>query len=107
MLTKTIDSLFIGIRYGVWVLGILGIIGSVILLVVNLSLGVPSALVFIASLFLSVGVALGLMPEMLVKGDFLSKRYVIALVALILAIVIMGGVYFVSGGFPELNLLFI
>lgn len=107
MLTKTIDSLFIGMRYGVWVLGILGIFGSVILLVVNLSLGVPSALVFIASLFLSVGVALGLMPEMLVKGDFLSKRYVIALEALILAIVIMGGVYFVSGGFPELNLLFI
>lgn len=106
MLTKTIDGLFIGTRYGVWALGVLGIIGSIVLTFVNFSMGIPSALTCVGALFLSIAVALALLPKQLVKGELLEKRFMIVAVASILAIAIVGIIYFTNGGFPELNLLF-
>ena len=83
-------------------------VGSVILFFFNLSLGITSALVFVAALLLSVAVTLLLLPKALVKGKLDSpKRIVVGCVALVLAVAIMGIIYFVSGGFPSLNLLFV
>lgn len=45
MLLKVIDGLFVGTRYGVWLLGVLGIIGSVILAVANVGAGISAMLV--------------------------------------------------------------
>lgn len=112
MLTKTIDGLFIGTRYLVWVLGILGIVGSVILAAANISLGMSSVFVFIGTLLLSITLSLLLMPDALVKQKILpealmSKRFVISAVSAVLAAAVVGIIYFTNGGFPSLNLLFI
>lgn len=112
MLLKTIDGLFIATRYVVWVLGLLGIIGSVILAFANFSLGFYSVLAFIAAFFLSIAVALLLMPgalakKYLISEGFQSKRLVISVIAMIIAVALIGFVYFINGGFPDMNLLFI
>ncbi len=73
---------------------------SVVLIIANLSLGFMSAGVFIASLLAAVGVAL-LIPK---TSTFIKVLGVISLVA---AIILMGIVCFMTGGFPVLNLLFI
>lgn len=105
---KTIDGLFIGTRYGVWGIAVLGIVGSIILGFFNLALGIYSLLVFVAALLLSVGVTLLLLPKIFVKGNFLTgKRYIAGSVLTILSVIIIGTVYLQNGGFPELNLVFI
>lgn len=63
-------------KYLAWGLALLGIVGSVFLFFANLGLGFGAAAVFIATLFLSVGVTLLLLPKPLVKGKLKSKsRY--------------------------------
>lgn len=107
-LFKVIDYLLVGTKYLAWAMGLVGMVGSVILFFFNLSLGITSALVFVAALLLSVAVTLLLLPKALVKGKLDSpKRIVVGCVALVLAVAIMGIIYFVSGGFPSLNLLFV
>lgn len=106
MLIKTIDGLFVGTRYGVWVLGILGIVGSVILILVNFTLGFPSTLLCVGALCLSITVATALFPKQLIKGSLLEKRFILATITGVIAIAIVGIVYFTNGGFPELNLIF-
>lgn len=109
ILFKMIDALLIGTKYLGWGIALVGIVGSIILFFMNLSLGMASALVFMASFLLAVGVTLLLLPKTLTKGSLSNstRRNSIGTVALILAIIIMGITYFTTGGFPELNLLFI
>ncbi len=107
MLTKTIDGLFIGTRYGVWVLAILGIPLSIVLAISNLSSGIPSIIMCVAILLLSSSVALALLPQQLATHKILEKRYYISIVACVIAIAITGIIYFSNAGFPELNLIFI
>lgn len=108
MLFKTIDGLFVGTRYGAWGLGVLGIVGSIILAVANLTHGFGSMMLFVAALCLSIGVTLILMPKWFIKGELLkSKRFIIGGVAIVIAGAVAGIVYLTSGGFPPINLLFI
>ena len=107
-LFKIIDNLLVGTKYLAWAIGLVGIIGSVVLFFANISLGFASAAVFIAAFFLSIAVTLLLLPKQLAKGKLEGKhKNIIGGVALAIAVVVMGIVYAVSGGFPELNLLFI
>lgn len=108
MLSKTINGLFIKTYYGVWGLGVLGIFGSLILVFVNISLGMSSLLTCVALLCLSLTITMGLLPKFFIKGALLEKiRIPLTIITALLAISIMGIVYLTTGGFPELNLLFI
>lgn len=62
-LFKSIDGLLAGTRYLSWDIGVLGVIGSVMLFIANVPLGIGAAAVFIASLFWAVAVALLLLPK--------------------------------------------
>lgn len=107
-LFESIDGLLVGTKYLAWAIALVGILGSVVLFVANLSLGFGSAVVFIASFLLAVGVTLLLLPEKLAKGKLEgNKKNIVGVVACVLAAVIMGIVYFTNGGFPELNLIFV
>lgn len=106
-LFESIDGLLVGTRYLAWAIALVGILGSIVLFVANLSLGFGSAVVFIASFLLSVGVTLLLLPQKFIKGKLEgNKKNVVGAAACILAAAIMGIVYFTNGGFPELNLIF-
>ncbi|MGN0313762.1 MAG: hypothetical protein ACI4EG_03105 [Fusicatenibacter sp.] len=59
---ESIDGLLAGTKYLVWAIGLVGIVGSVILFFVNLSLGFSSAMFFFATLLLSIAVVLLLLP---------------------------------------------
>ena len=108
LLGKTIDYLLIGTRYLCWGLGVLGLVGSIVLMAANLSLGIHSTATFAAAFLLSVGVTLLLLPKQLAKGALDGKmKYKIGAVALVLATAVMGIVYFSNGGFPTLNLIFL
>lgn len=108
-LFETIDGLLVGTKYLSWGIALVGIVGSIVLFFANLSLGISSAMVFVAAFLLAVGVTLLLLPKALAKGPLsnASMRNGIGAVALILATIIMGITYFTTGGFPELNLLFV
>lgn len=107
-LFESIDGLLVGTKYLAWAIALVGILGSVVLFVANLSLGFGSAVVFIASFLLAVGVTLLLLPEKLAKGKLEgNKKNIVGVVACVLAAAIMGIVYFTNGGFPELNLIFV
>lgn len=106
-LFDTTDGLLAGTRYLAWGIALLGILGSIILLFVNIPLGIPSAAVFLATFFLAIGVVLLLMPKQLAKDKMEGKKkYIIGAVALIIAVAIMGIVWFSNGGFPAVNLIF-
>ena len=106
-LFKTIDGLLVGARYLAWGIGAVGIVASVVLFFANVSLGFASATVFVAALLLAVAVALLLWPKQLAKGPLEGRgKYVVGSVALAVAVLVAAVVYFVNGGFPELNLLF-
>ncbi len=107
MLTKIINNLFIATRYGVWTLGVLGIIASIILIPANASLGMSSTVIFIATLLVAITVALILLPQKLVINNFLKKRSIIATITGFLAIGLVAVIYYTNNGFPQLNLLFI
>lgn len=108
MLLKTIDGLFVGTRYGAWGLGVLGIVGSIILVLANFTNGLASMMLFVAALSLSLGVSLILLPKWFIKGDLLqSKRFIIGGVAITIAAIVAGAIYFINGGFPPINLLFV
>ncbi|MCH4168882.1 MAG: hypothetical protein LKF42_06500 [Streptococcaceae bacterium] len=107
-LFKVIDGLFIGTRYGVWGISLLGIIASIILIFFNIGMGLGAAMVFIAALVLSVGLTMLLLPASFIKGKLAgNKRYIAGSVFMVLAFVIMGITYFSNGGFPDVNLLFV
>lgn len=106
-LFKTIDGLLGGTKYLAWGLALLGIAGSVVLFFANLELGFGTAAVFVATLFLSVGVTLLLWPKPLVKGKPESKsRYIIGAISVVIAVAVVGVVYMSAGGFPAVNLIF-
>ena len=106
-LFDSIDGLFSATRYLVWGLGVLGIIGSAVLIFVNIPMGLPAAASFIASLFLSIGVVFTLLPAKLEKGKVKgSKKYVAGVAALLVAFIIIAVVWAVNGGLPEVNLIF-
>lgn len=106
-LFKTIDGLLAGAVYLAWAICLVGIVGSVVLFFVNLSMGFASAITCVAALLLFVGGTLLLLPKKLQKGKLGgNKRLVIGAVAVILAAIIMAIVFFVNGGLPTLNLLF-
>ena len=108
MLFKTIDYLFKATRYGSWGIGLLGTVASVILVFANLSLGGASALLFVATLLVSLAVSLLLAPHKLVADRIEDKkRFIVSSVCLGLAIMLGGLVYLSNGGFPEINLLVI
>lgn len=107
-LFKIIDGLLVGTKYLAWGMGVLGIILSIVLFFANISLGFASAATFIAALLLSVAVTLLLWPTPFAKGVFGGKgKYIIGGICLALAVLVFAIVYFVSGGFPALNLLFV
>lgn len=107
-LFDSIDGLLKGTRYLAWGIALLGIVGSVILFFANISLGMTSAAIFLATFFLAIGVTLLLLPKQLAKGILEgNKKYLIGTVALIVAFVVAGIVWFSNGGFPEVNLLFV
>lgn len=100
--------MLIGTKYLAWAIALVGILGSVVLFVANLSLGFGSAVVFLASFFLAVGVTLLLLPQKIAKGKLEgNKKNIVGAVLCVLAAAIMGIVYFTNGGFPELNLIFV
>lgn len=106
-LFKTIDGLLAGTKYLVWGLALIGIAGSIVLFFANIGLGFGTAAVFIATLFLSIGVTLLLLPKPLAKGKFESKsRYILGVASIIIAVAVMGIVYMSAGGFPAVNLIF-
>lgn len=111
MLLKVIDGLFIGTRYGAWLIALLGIAGSLVLAVANVGAGFSAVLVCAGALLLSIAVTLLLMPKSLLDG-FLknhlqgNQRFVIGAAGLVMAMVLVGGVYFANGGFPDMNLIF-
>lgn len=108
-LFETIDGLLVGTKYLAWAIALVGIVGSIVLFFANLSLGLASAMVFVAAFLLSIGVTLLLLPEKLAKGKLgdQKKRMIIGCVAVVLAAAVMGITYFAVGGFPALNLIFI
>lgn len=108
-LFESIDGLLVGTKYLAWIIALICIPMTAVLFFVNLSLGLPSAMVFVAAFLLAVGVTLLLLPEKFAKGKLADqkKRNTIGGVSLVIAVAIMGITYFVNGGFPELNLLFI
>ena len=111
MLEKTIDGLFVATGYLVWLLGVIGLVGSVILGFVNLSMGIPAVMLFVATFLVSIAASVALMPKAIIDKGILptvltEKKVVITVVALIAATAIAGIVYFTNGGFPELNLIF-
>lgn len=106
-LFKTIDGLLAGTKYLAWGIALLGIAGSVVLFFANIGLGFGTAAIFIATLLLSIGVTLLLMPKQLAKGKFESKsRYIAGAVSIVISVVVMGIVYMSAGGFPAVNLIF-
>lgn len=109
LLFRTIDSLLIGTKYLGWGITLAGIPLSVVLFFANLSLGLASAMVFVAAFLLCVGVTLLLLPKALAKGPLANSkmRNLIGAATLVLATAIMGIVYFAVGDFPAMNLLFI
>lgn len=108
MITKTINTLFKATEYGVWGISILGIFACFILAVVNFPLGILSSATFLAGLSLAIGLTFILLPEAFEFNHYLCHhRMPISIVFFIIAFVLMGGIYFMNGGFPALNLLFI
>lgn len=106
-LFECIDGLLVGTRCLAWAIAFVGIVASVVLFLANLLIGYASAAVFIASFFLSVGVTLVLLPKMFAKGKLKSnKKYAVGIVSIVVAAAVMGVIYFLNGGFPELNLIF-
>lgn len=106
-LFESIDGLLVGTWYLAWGIGVLGVIGSVILFIANVPLGIGTAAVFVASFFLAVAVSLLLLPKQLAKGKLESnKKYIVGAVSLVIAIAVMGIVYLSNGGFPAINLIF-
>ena len=106
-LFESIGGLLAGTRYLAWGIGVLGTVGSVILFLANIPLGIGTAAVFLASFFLAIAVSLLLIPQKLAKGKLEgNKKYVIGAVSLIIAVAVMGIVYMINGGFPAVNLIF-
>lgn len=106
-LFESIDGLLVGTRYLAWGIGVLGILGSIVLFIANIPLGIGTAAVFIASLFLAIAVTLLLIPKKISKGKFEgNKKYIIGAVSLVIAIAVMGIVYASNSGFPAVNLIF-
>ena len=106
-LFESIDGLLAGTRYLAWGIGVLGMLGSIVLFVANVPLGLGSAAVFIASLFLAIAVSLLLLPKQLAKGKLEgNKKYIVGAASLVIAIVVMGIIYASNGGFPAVNLIF-
>lgn len=106
-LFKTIDGLLSGTKYLAWGLALIGIVGSIVLFFANIGLGGASAAVFIAALFLSIGVTLVLLPKPLAKKELeSSKKYIWGSIAIVIAVAVMGIVYMSAGGFPAVNLIF-
>lgn len=107
MLFKTIDGLLVGTKYLSWAIGLVGIVLSLILAVVNLPLGLGAASVFIAAFFAAAAITLLLLPTKLAKGKLDgNRRYIAGAISLVIAVAIMAVVWGVNGGFPALNLLF-
>lgn len=109
LLFKTIDNLIISTRYLGWGIALVGNAISIVLFFANLSLGLASAVTFVAAFLMCVGVTLLLLPRTLAKGPLAEakKRNIVGAVVLLLAAAVMGVVYFSVGDFPALNLLFI
>lgn len=106
-LFKTIDGLLAGTKHLVWGIAVVGIIGSIILFFTNISLGFTSAAVFCATLLLSIGVTLLLLPQVLAKKMPEGReRYIIGTAAVVIAAAVMGIIYLSAGGFPAVNLIF-
>lgn len=109
MLSNVINGLFIGIRYLVWAMGVIGIPVSIILLIANIAGGIGAIGIMLALLLLSVAITLMLMPSSLVEKlpeGIQEKRFLVGAVAVIIAAALAGIAYFTNGGFPSLNLLF-
>ena len=101
-LFKTIDHLFIGTKLLTWGIGVVGMVASIVLFFANISLGISSAAVFIATFFLANAVSLLLLPNVLSKGILASKKkYIVGSIALIASLAIITIVYF-----SNINLLF-
>lgn len=104
---KIIDGLFIGTRYGVLGMSILGVLASIVLFFVNITMGFSASMVFVATLALSLSLILFLVPSSVMKGKYTNKRrYIVGGILSVLALGIMGFTYLSIGGFPELNLIF-
>lgn len=86
MLSNVINGLFIGTKYLVWAMGVIGIPLSIILLVANIAGGIGAIVIMVATLLLSVAVTLMLMPNSLVEKlpeGLQEKRFLVGAVAVI------------------------
>lgn len=107
MLFRVIDALFIGTRYGVWGMSLLGIPLSMILMFCNLANGWSATILFFAALLLSCALVLLLMPKQFSQEDSLeTNRHRIGAICILFSVLLAGAVYLVSGGFPQINLLY-
>ena len=106
-LFKTIDGLLVGTRSLAWGLSLAVIAGSIVLLFANVGLGLGAAAVFIATLFLAIGLTLLLLPRQLAKGPLEgNKKYAAGAISAVIALAVIGLVYWTNGGFPAVNLIF-
>lgn len=107
MIGTIIDGIFKVTRYGVFGIAVLGILASVIMIFTNFALGFSSVLISVALLLVSIALTMLLMPKAIFKEYELdTKKIVISVVLLVIAAAIAGITYFVTGGFPALNLIF-
>lgn len=106
-LLSTIDGLLVFARYLAWAIAVVCVPISLVLVCMNLPLGIGSAAVFLAALLLAAGLAVLLMPRVVaerIKG--IEGFRIPAVVLCVVAVALMGITYALSGGFPEINLLF-
>lgn len=102
---EIIDGIFKCLRYGVWGMSVLGIVISLIMIFANFGLGFASVAICIALLLMCISLAMLLMPKNS-KFELDTKKIIIGVVLILLAIVVVGITYFSIDGFPALNLLF-
>lgn len=77
-LFESIDGLLVGTRYLAWGIGVLGVIGSVILFIANVPLGIGTAAVFVASFSLQLQFRCCFCQNSLQKGSWKAIRNILS-----------------------------
>lgn len=107
MLFKVIGSLFVGTRYGVWGLSLLGIPLSLVLMFCNLSNGWETELLIFSALLLASSLTLILLPKVFIQEESLeTNRFTIGICCMFVSVIIAGIIYLMVGKFPPINLIF-
>lgn len=107
MLETIINKLFDCTYYGSWILSVLGVFISIVLIAFNINLGIQSILTFVCTLLLAQGLTMILVPEQILVFENIKSKNVIGCINILIAGIVFGVIYFMNGGFPPVNLIFI